>query len=246
MATIARPPLITRVERRGPAQDWFSLNLLQTTLGAIARPFVLTDWPNPRSASPTIDLRTWMWVSQFHLPPDFLPRAPLLLRRESLRYHDLYSWSDNLLLTTLGKQTPFTLTDWPNPMGVMPSVVLRTWIDHYKILLQSQDTFFGAPGQPPTYEWPVPSSRVHPMNLRTWAENALNLLTSIIVVFPFALFDWPNPLVRMADPERWTLLVNLLESTLGVVGVGPAGAPLRKKFKSAIARVRMRKPRCTR
>src|SRR3990172_3584099 len=79
------------------------------------------DYPNPRGAIPSIDLRT-------HVQPTNLGLFGL----------DIV-------------QAPFSLTDWPNPRGAIGAVSLRTWIDSLKLPLLGQDRFFGDPDQVKTY-----------------------------------------------------------------------------------------------
>lgn len=207
-----------------PAQTW-TQNLLQGTLATpTAAPFFQTDWPLPRAAVPATTLKTWIDAVRLNLlgqdaifgapgqttaydwPNPRLPVPSIALR----------TWLDNRLLDTLAfvQPRPFAQLDWPVPRTAIPAVVLRTWIDTVRLNLLGRDTFFGAPGQPPTYAWPLPSSIRRAPDLFTF----LNLLESTLgsaAPAPFAQLHWPNPIGRIVLPLDLRT-VNLLENTLGV------------------------------
>ena len=206
MATVFRPPLVTRVARPLHTQAaidaegsvWSNrlLNLLRSQdrfFGAAGQPPTQGDWPVPKGRPHPSDLRTFL---------------------------------DPLRLNLLGKDRFFGLAgnptwDWPVPKGATPASELRTFLGALKVHLIGQDRFFGPDGQPPTYAWANPPGTVFSRDLRRWDQNLLETTLGILLPFPFALLDWPNPLSRMGDKELRTWLQNLLEGTFSA----PAGTP---------------------
>lgn len=72
--------------------------------------------------------------------------------------------------------TPFYKTDWPNPL-LRVSYREYTHLTASPLNLRSQDRFFGAAGQVPVYDWPVPNGYVGPIGNRTHVDPLkLNLL----------------------------------------------------------------------
>lgn len=87
----------------------------------------------------------------------------------------LRTWTDSRLLDTLAfvQPRPFAQLEWPVPRAAIPAVVLRTWIDTVRLNVLGRDTFFGAPGQSPTYDWSVPRMVRPSIELLTWIGPAL-------------------------------------------------------------------------
>lgn len=142
------------------------------------------DWPNPRGATPAIDLRSWLQGVNYPLSlvvvyPTFNydwpnPRGPIIT---------LKTWTDPVKIQLIGQDRIYgdpglvPSFDWPNPYGYTPGTSLKTWIDQSKLNLIGQDTFFGLAGNP-TMDWPVPGGARPSVTLRTWADsNFLNLTT---------------------------------------------------------------------
>src|SRR5258707_6917760 len=107
---------------------------------------------------------------------------------------ELRTWSPPFAPLLAPLPLPFVITDWPNPRGPVSAIALRTWVDPVKLALIGQDTFFGAPGQPPAnLDWPNPRGPVPAIELRTWPQGFSNVRPPPVVFFPFYNFDWPNP-----------------------------------------------------
>lgn len=83
----------------------------------------------------------------------------------------LRTWVVDLLHSTLAPLPGPNVIPlaWPNPLRAAPDITLRTWIDPLKLNLIGQDTFFGAPGQPPTYDWPNPGG----LTVQRWRVAAV-------------------------------------------------------------------------
>ncbi len=159
-----------------------SLNLnLQITVA----PFVQTGWPNPRGPAYPLPPQHYR-LSQSTAPVIPLPSQVWIGTRltEPTRPNIIYSWSLSLNPNLLAA-IPFVQTDWPNPRGPATSWTIQP----SGISLLGFDTFYGAPGQVPTYEMPVPRGPAYPTSLRTWIDP----LKRFPVPPPFALLDWPNP-----------------------------------------------------
>lgn len=200
------------------------LNLLETTL---AVPFTQTDWANPRGRPFPVDLRGF--VDPFN--PNLIGQDKFF----GLAGNPNFDWPNptpqrirdrttpppNLLLSTTSTPAapPFAQTDWPNPRGQPYAISLRTHTDPLKINLQGQDTFFGAPGQPPAHEWMVPRGRA-PIN--AYGFWTVNLLTTTASAVPFSQSDWPNPKLAIPESRRgknWP--VDLLGTTLATAAAVP-------------------------
>jgi len=200
-------------------RQW-EINLLQNTLGFVQSPFSLSDWPNPRGATPAITLKTWLdqlkinlaSQDQFFGAAGQVPTYDWQNPRSPARVIDLQTWLINLLLTTLGARNPFSMSDWPNPRGQTFPADLRSFIDQLKLNLRSQDQFFGAAGQPPTYEWPNPKRRPARADFETWLNL---LLTTLGARAPFSLSDWPNPAGKAFPTNLRTFLDSLELNLLG-------------------------------
>lgn len=79
--------------------------------------------------------------------------------------------------------------------------------------LKGQDRFFGASGQPPTYDWPNP-----PRPKQAITADPPNLLLTVLRVSaaPFYQIEWPNP-----QRQRYSLQADSFSSLL----VGPLAVP---------------------
>lgn len=200
------------------------LNLLETTL---AVPFTQTDWANPRGRPFPVDLRGF--IDPFN--PNLIGQDKFF----GLAGNPNFDWPNptpqrirdrttpppNLLLSTTSTPAapPFAQTDWPNPRGSPYAITLRTHTDPLKINLQGQDTFFGAPGQPPAHEWTVPRGKA-PIN--AYGFWIVNLLTTTAAAVPFSQSDWPNPKLAIPESRRgknWP--GNLLGTTLATAAAVP-------------------------
>lgn len=205
-----------------PAQ---ALNRLPLLLSV--RPFNQSEWPVPRGAVPSIELRTFINPMEMQLigqdtfygPPGYAPDfdwpnprgrgMPTSVQRMEL---------SNLLLSTLAPlpPPPFYQSDWPVPPGPRASIQLRTWTDTLRQQLIGKDVFFGAPGQPPAnLDWPVPKGRPHPISLLQWQQqHLLSGVLNPVGPAPFFQSDWPVPkgrqpaivLATWLDPLRIHLI----------------------------------------
>lgn len=118
----------------------------------------------------------------------------------------------NLLQSTLAAVvgSPFYQTEWPNPAGREFAQNLRTFIDQSRVT-QGQDTFFGGPGQPPSYvQQPNPICVRHvpsfdPFNFLTNLSVTANPIIGESVEVPMRVKTVPA-----FDP------VNLISTTLSV------------------------------
>jgi len=193
MATIPRPPIITRLRPTDPAntaavqsQAWVWQNPLTTIFMGLGAPPPSTnyDWPNPRGYIPVIDLRTWAW---------------------------------GVPLNLVGQDQFFGLPgnpnyDWPNPRGYIPAIDLKTWAWPVNLNLLNQDKFFGLAGAV-NFNWPVPSRGYIPaIDLRTWTQSVpLNLLgkDQFFGLAGHPNYDWPNPRGTEASIElRASIRIN--------------------------------------
>lgn len=225
MATVIRPPLSTRIERRGPGNALTSQTEVNgaTVLNALkgqdqffntnGQPPANCDWPVPRAATPSITLKTWTDPLKLNLlgkdtffsgpgsGPDYDWPNPTLAKPNL----QLRTWSDSFKLSLLGKDKFFAAAgmgpsyDWPNPRGYVPAITQKTHTDSYKLELIGKDTFFTGPGSGPDYDWPNPTLAKPNLELRTWNQQFFQILQTLIV-YPsqFGNFDWPNP--RAATP----------------------------------------------
>lgn len=187
------------------ARTWL-VNLLEGTLGIIApMPFNLGDQPNPQSRSLPITLRTHTDPTKLHLigkdqmfgAPGQVPQYEFPNPISAKQLRDMNAVMVNLLENTLGiiVPAPFSMLDWPNPLGRTPAIELRTFLDELKLNLQGKDKFFGGAGQPPAnMDWPNPRGYTYPIVCRVHiGPVALNLIGTEI---PALNFDQPNPLGR--------------------------------------------------
>ena len=92
-------------------------------------------------------------------------------------------------------------------------------------LLKSRDTFFGAPGMGPHYDYPNPLRRVPAMSLRTWAWSHPRTLIGADHFFGpdgvGPVYHYPNPRRPAGAISLRTWYCNLLQTTLA-----PSGAVL--------------------
>lgn len=211
MANLPRSPLIFRTWLRDPyrisvnsqtgvwTNNWLELSGKDKLFGAAGQ-VPDFDWPNPRGYVPSIVLKTWIDPLKVNLAgqdklfgaagqvPDFdwpNPRGPQ-------RSIDLLTWVKGFQLQFT---IPFHQIDWPNPRGPLQgSISLRTWIDPLKLNLRSQDSFFGAAGQPPAnLDWPNPRGYVPSIALRTWLGRVAGASNPFFGLAGNPNFDWPNP-----------------------------------------------------
>jgi hypothetical protein len=184
----------------------WTLSLNETTLAPVVAnplPFNQTDWPLPRTAPYQNSLRTGLdWFTFVDQDTFFggsgqppanmdwpLPRGPVVSGR---------TWTLSLNQTTLAQivPAPFSQSDWPLPRMALYPAQNRTWLDQLKLNLIGQDQFFGAPGQGPRYDWPLPKIAVRLQDY-TWLNNlSQSTLAPFIAPMPFGLYDWPTPRAR--------------------------------------------------
>jgi len=211
-AKIVRAPIFTRIVKVFALAALVSqapVNLLTNTLGTPAAPaqppFAQNDWPNPVVKKADVTNRTWLQQLTVNLlGKDQIHGAP----GESKTYdypnpqvsrQRLQDHSQNLLESTLAPavvaQPPFFQTDWPNPTQKKPDIRGSTASVNLNIL--GKDQFYGAAGQPPTYDYPNPV-------LRKVQRQDLAVSVNLNLLQPFAQTDWPNPLVQKANLELRT------------------------------------------
>lgn len=180
-----------------PSEFWM---LKDTFFGGAGQPPSKDPIPNPRGYPFPVDARTeadssefWMLQDTFFgapgQPPTYQPPQNPFGYRFS---NELRTLLENLLQTTLSANpTPFYLSDWPNPKGYPYPLEDRTFTDPSEFWML-QDTFFGAPGEPPTQQ-PIPN----PLGYRFSTEFRTFLQSfpqGLLYPLPFYLLDWPNPL----------------------------------------------------
>src|SRR5690242_2446657 len=188
-----------QVPRRS-VQD-HSQNLLESTLAPAVGaqpPFFQTDWPNPTQKKPDIRGSTAsvnlniLGKDQFYgaagQPPTYDYPNPVL--RKVQRQDYLGSVNLNLL-------QPFAQTDWPNPTLKKPDI--RGAVYGVNLNILGEDQFFGAAGQPPTYDYPNPRTA-----RRGPPDQSISLLQStlapvVVAGNPFSQTEWPNPIRRHAQ-----------------------------------------------
>lgn len=170
MATVVRPPIITRLWSRDPAgvatraQSDVWQNQLTTNLRGQDQFFGAGgpnyDYPNPRAPARASDLRTWL--------------GPINL---NLLSQDKF----------FGAGGPNY--DYPNPRGYVPSIDLKTWIQQ-RPFYYSPAAFFGLAGHP-NFDQPNPRGYQYPITLRTWTIPLFPLLQGIVAIQ--TNYDRPNP-----------------------------------------------------
>lgn len=202
-----------------PSEVW----LKDTFFGVAGNP--THDWPVPPGYPYPTSLRTYLDLLKVNLQGqdtffEGAGRGPSYDYPNPLRAGRLYLADPlNLLGTTLAPmvfvQPPFYLSDYPNPAGYPFPITLRTYVDLLKVNLQGQDTFFGAPGQPPTYTYPNPE-RVRARDF-SWLNS---LLSSTLQPLPVGSeMEWVNP-----KGQRFTTQ-EVFQSVLALTTVVAAGVP---------------------
>lgn len=208
MATIFRPPILTKWEQRKPlsagALDTGSNGLLPNLQGkdvfyaGAGQSPPQRDWPVPKGYLYPVSLRTWTIsanVSLLESSPDSTFRAPVSSPRTVPRFLPV-DQINNLLTTTLGGTTPFAQLNWTNPLTQQFPSHLRTYLNAVEIQLIGADTFFGLAGAP-NFDWPVPKGPSHPITNKTHLDPLKLLLNGKDQFFAAAgmgpAYDYPNP-----------------------------------------------------
>lgn len=157
------------------------------------------DWPVPKGYRPLV--RDWIDPSKVWLigqdsiygGPGQVPTYDWQNPRGPEFPQGLRGWDvQNLLNDLFGfVQPPLNQFDWPNPRGYIPAIVLRTWLEHYKLELIGKDQlpFFQT-------DWPVPKSKLPVITLKTWLDLYKILLQGKDQFFGLAghpEFSWPVP-----------------------------------------------------
>jgi len=110
---------------------------------------------------------------------------------------------------------PLFPTAIENPRGALYPSDLRTSLDPMRAKLIGKDTFFGAQGQGPSYDYPNPIPRGYQLDLRTFINpGGQNYAAANLLSLGSPTFDWPNPVWRTYPQDLRTSLWNGLESTL--------------------------------
>jgi hypothetical protein len=246
MATLFRPPTITKIEPRLPGRSVLDAegsvwqNPIASQYPGKDKFFGLAghptyDWPVPKGAIPSISLKTWIDPLKLLAGQDKFfglaghPTYDWPVPKGKPHSIDLRTFTDSTKIKLIGKDTFFGLAgnptkDWPVPKGAIPATTLKTWTDQFKLLLQGQDTFFGAAGQVPEFDWQNPRGKEHPISLRHWdVGNRLNTLFSFTA--PFSLSDWPVPsrAVPPIELKTWIQRLNVLAGSDQFFGL--AGHP---------------------
>jgi len=169
VATVLRPPVITRLWSRDPAgvatraqSDVWQNQLLTNLRSQDALPVGGPDYdyPNPRGPARASDLRTWLWPVQLNLlGQDLLPSG--------------------------GPDY-----DWPNPRGPLYPITLRTWTKETPFFFAPQP-FFGLAGHP-NFDQPNPRGPLRAIDLITWA-HPLPIVLYALEETAVINYDWPNP-----------------------------------------------------
>lgn len=126
--------------------------------------------------------------------------------------------------------SPFAPVDTSLPRNAAQSIVLRTFTDASRTRLIGKDTFFGAAGMGPDYDYPLPKAPQYAIGLRTFVDPTKLLLLGKDKFFGAPgqgpAYDWP--LVRGYQyPNDLRTFINPLE--LPLLGqdkfFGAAGQP---------------------
>lgn len=107
------------------------------------------------------------------------------------------NFGPNLLLTTLApsQAVPFKASDWLSPLRPVDNRNLRGFIRETNLNLVGQDRFFGLAGSP-TFDWPIPQGKPHPVFLRGDVHGSGILVFGRDTFFGVAgnpNADWSNP-----------------------------------------------------
>lgn len=170
---------------RGNQDYLYSISLALTAPPAI--PNNQFDWPVPKGAIPSVDLRTWthspFTQSAFPLNNYDWPNP-----KGARRSNPDQQYSFGLGFTTL----PNNQFDWPNPKGAIPATDLRTWT--HSPFTQSAVPFN-------TYDWPNPLTARQPVRF----DYPYNTALLTVIGTPFAQYDWPVPAgkVPAIDLKTW-------------------------------------------
>jgi len=140
---------------RAQALSWISsVNL---ALGQAPRPFAQTDWPNPRQASRSATLSTWINRAQLAASGDPFHQADWPLPKGAAPALQTWSNSLNLALVAGPGPKPFSQTSWPLPLDARR---LSDWIQptNEKLLPPTPPAPFSE------HYWPLPGR--HPLLLQ--------------------------------------------------------------------------------
>lgn len=126
------------------------------------------------------------------------------------------------LLLSIVASPPLRPVDIPTPVTVTSRVALASQILGSPLVLgplKSQDTFFGAPGQGPNYEWPIPQ------RARSWVtrEQPFNRGPAYLVATsaPFLGLAQPNPQVAASRAISFTATAQARTPTFILTGLVP-------------------------
>lgn len=89
---------------------------------------------------------------------------------------------------------PFKLDTYPNPIVKDYHSSLRTHTNPANDKFVGQDRMLGFGNHGLTYDWPNPTRKHYPVDLRTWASNSLE--NTLLPGKTFVPIEWPNPTPR--------------------------------------------------
>lgn len=194
MATVFRPPVVTRIPLRDASaaiQAQAGVTGINILVHTNPVPFHQTNWPvppGPRQGS--IELRTFLNAlellllplpprrqSDWPVPPGRLPGV--VTNR---------TWVDvgGININLHKNPYPFRLTDWPVTAGARRSIELLTWL-----WWKSPPPIVVGPAPFFQTDWPNPRGPLFPLENRTFL-NPLEIL--LLPLPPIRQFDWPVPL----------------------------------------------------
>lgn len=179
------------------------------------------DWP-PSRRRPASDQQFGPGPNLNLLQPVVLPFSqpnwPAPLARPSSVQREFSSFS--FALQQPVQVIPFNIFDWPRAQVRPPNP--GGFINQVNLNLIGQDVFFYGAGRAPTYEWPPPRARppnaggfLAPVNLNLMGQDKFFRGPGQAPVY-----DWPPPRGRTVRHDRFTIGLNLLQSTLT-----PSSAP---------------------
>lgn len=216
---------------RTPAQQFLSLNLLETTLGTPqATPFQQSEWPVPRGARASIELRTFV-NALWQLAP--VIAAPFAQNewpnpRGAVGSIALRTWTASLKQNLLGQDQFFgspgmgPAYDWPNPRGPAYPLSLRTWADPLKL-----------PLYPATVT--VPDVTSESQAQATTDLNALGLVVSIQTDYSDTIAA--GLVIRQAPAGGSTALVGDIVVIVVSLGAQPANRGAGRKKRRFIVEI---------
>src|SRR5882672_7274547 len=159
----------------GPSYDWTN---------PVRRKFSMQDFSNNAEVQ-FIGQDTFFGAPG--MGPSYDWTNPVLRRRAAA---DQIGFVDGTEYWLFGVFPPFYQLDWQNP--VRRRFSMQDFQNNAEVQFLGKDTFFGAPGMGPSYDWPNPGRN-------KWREvgwtDSLKL-SYIFVPAPFAQEDWPNPVLR--------------------------------------------------